>query len=68
MGLSFKLFGGGFAEALISGTSDPFVGLLVGILATSLAQSSSTTTSITVGLVAAGCNVRACRAARSRPP
>lgn len=54
MGLAFKLFGKGFAEALIEGTASPFVGLLVGILATSLVQSSSTTTSMTVGLVAAG--------------
>lgn len=54
MGLAFKLFGRGFAEALIEGTASPFVGLLVGILATSLVQSSSTTTSMTVGLVAAG--------------
>lgn len=54
MGLAFKLFGKGFAEALIEGTANPFVGLLVGILATSLVQSSSTTTSMTVGLVAAG--------------
>jgi sodium-dependent phosphate cotransporter len=54
MGIAFKLFGGDFAEALISSTSNPFVGLFVGILATSLVQSSSTTTSITVGLVAAG--------------
>ncbi len=54
MGLSFKLFGKGFAERLLIGTSDPFVGLIVGILATSLVQSSSTTTSMTVALVAAG--------------
>jgi sodium-dependent phosphate cotransporter len=54
MGLSFKLFGKGFAEMLIERTANPFVGLLVGILATSLVQSSSTTTSMTVGLVAAG--------------
>ncbi len=54
MGLSFKLFGKGFAEAMIARTANPFVGLLVGILATSLVQSSSTTTSMTVGLVAAG--------------
>lgn len=53
MGLAFKLFGKGFAEALIEKTSNPFVGLLVGILATTLVQSSSTTTSMTVGLVAA---------------
>jgi sodium-dependent phosphate cotransporter len=54
MGLSFKLFGKGFAEELVARTSNPFVGLFVGILATTLVQSSSTTTSMTVGLVAAG--------------
>lgn len=54
LGLAFKLFGKGFAAQLIETTSNPFVGLLVGILATSLVQSSSTTTSMTVGLVAAG--------------
>ena len=54
MGLSFKLFGSGFAETLIERTSNPFVGLFIGILATTLVQSSSTTTSIIVGLVAAG--------------
>ena len=54
MGLSFKLFGRGFAETLIETTSNPFVGLFVGILATTLVQSSSTTTSMTVALVAAG--------------
>ena len=35
-------------------TSNPFAGLLIGIVATSLIQSSSTTTSIVVGLVAGG--------------
>jgi sodium-dependent phosphate cotransporter len=54
MGLSFKLFGSDFAKTLIERTSNPFVGLFVGILATTLVQSSSTTTSMTVGLVAAG--------------
>jgi sodium-dependent phosphate cotransporter len=54
MGLAFKLFGEGFAETLIEQTANPFVGLFVGILATTLVQSSSTTTSMTVGLVAAG--------------
>jgi sodium-dependent phosphate cotransporter len=54
MGLSFKLFGKGFAEALIERTSNPFVGLMVGLLATTLVQSSSTTTSMIVALVAAG--------------
>lgn len=54
MGLAFKLFGKGFAEALIERTANPFVGLFIGILATTLVQSSSTTTSMTVALVAAG--------------
>lgn len=54
MGHSLKLFGTGFAEKLIETTSNPIIGLLMGVLATSLIQSSSTTTSITVGLVAGG--------------
>lgn len=54
MGCSFKLFGSGFAEALISQTTNPIKGLLVGILATSIVQSSSCTTSIVVGFVASG--------------
>ncbi|HVS61918.1 MAG TPA: Na/Pi symporter [Thermoanaerobaculia bacterium] len=54
MGLSFKLFGRGFAEGLIERTANPFSGLLIGILATTLVQSSSTTTSMTVALVAGG--------------
>ena len=54
LGHSFKLFGQGFAEGMLQLTSDPFVGLLMGIVATSLIQSSSTTTSIVVGLVAGG--------------
>ena len=54
MGLGFKLFGKGFAKLLLEQTANPLVGLFVGILATSLVQSSSTTTSMTVVLVAAG--------------
>jgi len=54
MGASFKLFGKGFAESLIASTSNPLVGLFIGILATSLIQSSSSTTSIAVGMVGAG--------------
>lgn len=52
LGHSFKLFGRGFAETMIQMTSNPFAGLFIGIVATSLIQSSSTTTSIVVGLVA----------------
>jgi len=51
---SFKLFGKEFAEALVELASNPIVGLLAGILATTLVQSSSSTTSIIVGLVGAG--------------
>ncbi len=54
MGEGFEMFGAGFAESLIATTSNPFVGLFIGILATSIVQSSSTTTSMTVGFVAAG--------------
>ena len=54
MGAAFKGFGKGFAESLISTTSNPFVGLFIGVLATSLVQSSSTTTSIVVGMVGSG--------------
>lgn len=54
LGHSFKLFGKGFAETIIEMTSNPFAGLIIGVMATSLVQSSSTTTSITVGLVAGG--------------
>ncbi|MCK4294677.1 MAG: Na/Pi symporter [Planctomycetes bacterium] len=54
MGAAFKGFGKGFAENLIKTTANPFVGLFIGILATSLVQSSSTTTSIVVGMVGSG--------------
>ncbi len=54
MGESFKLMGSGVAEALLRTTSNPFVGLFIGILATSLVQSSSTVTSMVVGIVAGG--------------
>jgi sodium-dependent phosphate cotransporter len=54
MGASFKFFGEDFAERLLSTTANPFVGLFIGVFATSLVQSSSTTTSMTVALVAGG--------------
>jgi len=50
--VAFKGFGKEFAENLIRATSNPFIGLFIGILATSIMQSSSTTTSIVVGMVA----------------
>lgn len=54
LGGAFKLFGSRFSEALITGTSNPVMGLMIGLLATSLIQSSSSASSIVVGLVAAG--------------
>ena len=54
MGDSFKGFGGEFAGGLVAGASSPIVGLFVGILATSIIQSSSCVTSMLVALVATG--------------
>lgn len=54
MGDAMKLFGKDFAETLLQTTANPFVGLFIGILATSVVQSSSSTTSIVVGMVAGG--------------
>ncbi|MFC1589992.1 Na/Pi symporter [Candidatus Omnitrophota bacterium] len=54
MGAAFNGFGKGFAEGLIRTTSNPFIGLFIGILATSIVQSSSTITSIVVGMVGSG--------------
>jgi sodium-dependent phosphate cotransporter len=54
LGASFKLLGRGVAQTLIQTTSNPFVGLFVGILATSLVQSSSAVTSLVVSIVAGG--------------
>ncbi len=54
MGAAFKLYGKAFATQLVDATSHPVLGLFVGILATTLVQSSSTTTSLVVGIVAGG--------------
>ena len=54
MGAAFKLYGKAFATQLFDATSHPVLGLFVGILATTLVQSSSTTTSLVVGIVAGG--------------
>lgn len=54
LGNSLKLFGKGFAETLLTTTSNPVVGLFIGILVTSVVQSSSMTTSLLVGMVGSG--------------
>ena len=53
MSAAFQMGGRGFAEQWLSNNaSNPVAGLIIGFLATSLIQSSSTTTTIVVGLVA----------------
>ncbi len=54
VGASFKLLGKGAANQVFGFAANPVAGLFIGILSTSLVQSSSTTTSIVVGLVAGG--------------
>ncbi len=51
---SFKMMGSGFAKTLFDVSSNPVIALFAGLLATALIQSSSTTTSIIVGLVSSG--------------
>jgi len=54
IGAGFKGLGSGFAKTLFTSEASPFIGLFIGILATGLFQSSSTTTSLVVGMVAGG--------------
>ncbi len=53
LGDGFKLLGGDLLDAFFSTTENPFVALMIGLLTTTLVQSSSVTTSMVVGLVAA---------------
>lgn len=53
LGDGFKLLGQDLIQGFFSATENPFIGLVVGLLATTIVQSSSVTTSIVVGLVAA---------------
>jgi len=52
MGAGFEGMGEGFSKSLLETVDNPLSALFVGILATSIVQSSSSTTSITVALVA----------------
>jgi sodium-dependent phosphate cotransporter len=54
LGSGAKVMGGCTAGELFGDDTNPIAGLMIGILATVLLQSSSTTTSITVSLVGAG--------------
>ncbi len=53
LGDAFKSLGKGLLDGFFAATENPFFGLMVGILSTTLVQSSSVTTSLIVGLVAA---------------
>ncbi|MCP4685309.1 MAG: hypothetical protein GY867_07650 [bacterium] len=54
LGGAFGLAGKETARSIFSATSNPVVGLVIGLLATAIVQSSSTTTSIIVILVGSG--------------
>ena len=54
MSSAIKNMGSDVAESIFTTTSDPLVALFIGILSTVLFQSSSTTTSLIVGMVSSG--------------
>lgn len=53
LGVGFKSLGRDLLDTFFGATANPFMGLMVGILATTLVQSSSVSTALIVGLVAA---------------
>ena len=53
LGDGFKLLGRDLLDSFFRATENPFIALMIGILATTLVQSSSVSTSMIVGLVAA---------------
>ncbi|MEZ9329724.1 Na/Pi symporter [Vibrio breoganii] len=58
VGSGFKMASGEHAKTLFDFASHPVAGLMIGLVATALIQSSSTVTSIIVGLVAGGLPVQ----------
>tara|TARA_B100002019_G_scaffold22581_1_gene17172 strand:- start:302 stop:1405 length:1104 start_codon:yes stop_codon:yes gene_type:complete len=54
MSSAIKHMGAGVAESIFTTTSNPFIALFIGVFATVLFQSSSTTTSLIVGMVSSG--------------
>lgn len=54
LGDSIKLLSSGVVHSIFQSTTNPLVGVSIGMLATAVVQSSSTTTSIIVGLVGSG--------------
>ena len=53
LGEGFKLLGSDLLDSFFRATGNPFVGLILGVLATTVMQSSSVTTAMVVALVAA---------------
>jgi len=53
LGDGFKLLGRDLVDSFFRATENPFVALMIGVLATTLVQSSSVSTSMIVGFVAA---------------
>ena len=58
LGTSFRVVGGCTAASLLGSDTNPLASVMIGIIATALLQSSSTTTSIIVSLVSGGLNVQ----------
>jgi solute carrier family 34 (sodium-dependent phosphate cotransporter) len=54
IGQSFTYLGDNILEQILIATSNPFVGLFIGLLLTAIIQSSSTSTSMIVAVVASG--------------
>ncbi len=51
---AFGMMGSHMVESILYATSNPFIGLFIGLLTTAIIQSSSTITSMTVAAVASG--------------
>lgn len=51
---SLTMLGGDTAKSILLATSNPFIGLFIGLLSTALIQSSSTVTTMIVAVVASG--------------
>ena len=54
IGASLNVIGQGIVQSFLLATSNPFIGLFIGLLATAIIQSSSTVTAMTVAIVATG--------------
>lgn len=59
LGTSFKVVGGCTAGDMLGSDTNPIASVMIGIVATALLQSSSTTTAIIVSLVSGGLDVKA---------